>query len=738
MNIISPSIGWSPIIISSNTTDVGLAVYYKRADANDAGGNTYTFHSNLFESWSAVVSRITQTDALDPIQNISISLGQGGLATFSGIGTNKPQTLIMSLLAHQADVTYEAFPTTPANTSFRYNESRPDLSNLLFTYLLETPTYSGNKTVQTIPATTSRYIAMQLAINPCYTPEITTQPVSNEITYGETATFEVEAIGTGLTYRWQRDNGNGFEDLAESDQWNGEETASLEIIRPGVEWNTYSLRCEVNGSCGNLISSTVTLSVAPKSITILPESNQQKTYGSSDPGNYLFQSQPNLLTGDSYSGSIGRESGENVGTYPYTLNSLSAGDNYELSMSESAPIFTIVKQSLTIQAKDATKGANAPDPAFSSTFSGFVFNETIQTLGGELVYIRAPGINPGTYAITPSGLSSMNYELVYLDGSLTILAAPETVYVDAQWLNQDYFNEIEPNRIYGYNAFSGIQEAINAVATGGTVLVYYGTYSENLLIERQNLNIQGISNLNSDFPVVIGGNNNPTWNIEADGVELSGFEVKHSNLGIGVLAQNSTLLTLENLLCSEVSQAIALIDMSEVDLLSTSVTGASESAVYVQNGSQISLEDNIFQTNQLGVEISGANQGIVLSGNAFLNNLGLSLQSTGGTEIDAESNHWGSIDYADVASEVSGLIDFDPWCNADFTRCGYTETSGIYNETQDRYYISWQAAIDDSDPQDVIRLSGSSVGVYLPPMPEASFLRLELPSVVLISMVMSN
>ncbi|MBD3256841.1 hypothetical protein GF377_00310 [candidate division GN15 bacterium] len=39
---------------------------------------------------------------------------------------------------------------------------------------------------------------------------------------------------------------------------------------------------------------------------------------------------------------------------------------------------------------------------------------------------------------------------------------------------------------------------------------------------------------------------------------------------------------------------------------------------------------------------------------------------------DFEYNYWGSINYDDIVPLIDGDIDFDPWCNSDFTFCDFT------------------------------------------------------------------
>ncbi|MBV5331775.1 hypothetical protein JZU69_05295, partial [bacterium] len=61
-------------------------------------------------------------------------------------------------------------------------------------------------------------------------------------------------------------------------------------------------------------------------------------------------------------------------------------------------------------------------------YSGFVNSETSSVLGGTLSYSGTSqgALNVGSYVISPAGLNSSNYNLNFVDGALTISAAPIT------------------------------------------------------------------------------------------------------------------------------------------------------------------------------------------------------------------------------------------------------------------------------------------------------------------------
>jgi len=76
-------------------------------------------------------------------------------------------------------------------------------------------------------------------------------------------------------------------------------------------------------------SKSYTLAVAPRIITVTPDTGQGKVFGADDPVFAYTVSEP-LIAGDNFGGALSRIPGENAQTYAFTLGTLSAGNNYTL------------------------------------------------------------------------------------------------------------------------------------------------------------------------------------------------------------------------------------------------------------------------------------------------------------------------------------------------------------------------------------------------------------------------
>src|SRR5262249_17251824 len=120
--------------------------------------------------------------------------------------------------------------------------------------------------------------------------------------------------------------------------------------------------------------------------------------------------------------------GSNAGSYAVVGSGLTANNgNYTFAQAAgNATAFKITKTSLTITAKDAARAVGAVNPAFSIASSGFVLGQDPSVLGGTLNFMTTTNTSSpaGTYpgAIIPSGLTSSNYNITFVNGTLTILS----------------------------------------------------------------------------------------------------------------------------------------------------------------------------------------------------------------------------------------------------------------------------------------------------------------------------
>ena len=215
----------------------------------------------------------------------------------------------------------------------------------------------------------------KLTINPA---ELTITAKAKSITYGDAPAND------GVTYA-------GFVTGEDASVLSGSLTYSYSYAQYG-DVGSYTI------TPGGLTSGNYDLSFAngmltvnPKALTITADA-KSKTYGDADPA--LTYTASGLESGDSLTGALSRETGENVGTYAIKQGTLTAGDNYVISYTGA---------NLTVS--QATNSVTAPT-AKTLTYTG-----SAQTL-----------VNAGT-----ATYGTMEYSL---DGAAWATALPTATGVD--------------------------------------------------------------------------------------------------------------------------------------------------------------------------------------------------------------------------------------------------------------------------------------------------------------------
>ncbi len=191
-------------------------------------------------------------------------------------------------------------------------------------------------------------------------------------------------------------------------------------------------------TCSGLTSTSYTISFVSGTLTINPApltvvaNNTSVQYG-----------RVILLNGASYSGFVNGDTAtalagtlncttpatpsSSVGTYTIVCSGV-ASTNYTISFAPG--LLTITPAPLTITANDAARAYGAANPPLNTvTASGFANGDTLSSLTGTLACttVATPTSPAGAYPILCMGLSSPNYSITYLPGTLTIKSDTLTV-----------------------------------------------------------------------------------------------------------------------------------------------------------------------------------------------------------------------------------------------------------------------------------------------------------------------
>ncbi|MCX7791191.1 MAG: hypothetical protein N2378_11175 [Chloroflexaceae bacterium] len=174
----------------------------------------------------------------------------------------------------------------------------------------------------------------------------------------------------------------------------------------------------------SFVPSTLTVTRAPLTVVA---NNRSRTYGAANPS---LTYTANLRGGDTLeqvlTGSLVTSTTitSPVGNYPINQGTLSlseyGADRYTLTFEPGT--LAIIPAPLTVRANDASRPFGNPNPPFTVNYTGFVNGEGLDVLQGELSFTTTATESspPGAYPIVPSGLTSPNYSITYVEGTLRV------------------------------------------------------------------------------------------------------------------------------------------------------------------------------------------------------------------------------------------------------------------------------------------------------------------------------
>lgn len=191
-----------------------------------------------------------------------------------------------------------------------------------------------------------------------------------------------------------------------------------------------------------------TFTIDPIAI-VLTADDVEKEYGADDPGFTYTVTSGTIADGDTLTGSLARDVGEDVGEYAITPGTLSAGPNYEVTILSGS--LTIVPREITVTADDDSKTFGDDDPTFTwSVTTGSLVGE--DTLSGSLD--RDAGEDVGTYPITQGSLSNSNYDITFVPGAFDIERLSIAVVVDDVEKN---YGDDDPTFTYTVDGVGGVE-----------------------------------------------------------------------------------------------------------------------------------------------------------------------------------------------------------------------------------------------------------------------------------------
>jgi filamentous hemagglutinin family protein len=183
-----------------------------------------------------------------------------------------------------------------------------------------------------------------------------------------------------------------------------------------------------------IVDTNATLTVSKASLTATAD-NQSKVYGATDPtltytpgGTLYYGDTYGVITGVGLSSVTG--SSATAGTHVITATGGTAS-NYNVT--DSNGTLTVSKADVTVTADNKSKAYGGTDPALTYTTSGLVYGDSPTVVTGVgLSTVTGAAATTGTHPIVAAGGAASNYNVIDVNGTLTVSQGAITITADPQ------------------------------------------------------------------------------------------------------------------------------------------------------------------------------------------------------------------------------------------------------------------------------------------------------------------
>src|SRR6516165_103326 len=457
--------GNSTLTASGGTSDITVsnAVNWSNSSLTLVAGGNITINANMTGG---------PAGDLTALANGNLTIGAAGLISgktialaATGAFTNNRGSDAVS--ASDRWLVYSSAPDAPGQNFGNLNSNNTAIWNS--TYATLPPplvTYPGNRYIFAFAAGTTPVT-------------LTVTSLNDSKTYGDTASlslFTVSGFQAGVA--------NAY--LADPNVYSGTpglfSAGATAIANAGV----YSIigsqgTLAASGNYGFAFNNAGLLTVNPKALTITANDATQTYDGVAFSGGsgvtysgFVNGQNASVLSGTiAYGGNS--QGAANAGTYTI-IPSNQTSSNYAINYVNAT--LTIDPQPLTIIANNVTQTFNnAPySGANGVTYAGFVNGQNSSVLSGSITYggNSQGAVNVGTYAIIPSGQTSSNYAITYVNGTLTITPPPIAFVLDALGTAANAAGTTSPSTVMNATVLPSPTSLPGSVTFGSNTVLPYG------------------------------------------------------------------------------------------------------------------------------------------------------------------------------------------------------------------------------------------------------------------------
>ncbi|WP_340819985.1 right-handed parallel beta-helix repeat-containing protein [Methanolobus sp. WCC4] len=207
-------------------------------------------------------------------------------------------------------------------------------------------------------------------------------------------------------------------------------------------------------------------------------------------------------------------------------------------------------------------------------------------------------------------------------------------------------------------SFTSIQDAIDQAQKNDSIVIYSGTYSETLVVDKP-LSISSFSPDPKDVVITSNNSSAPIIHITADNVKVSGLTIEGDSdnpVVAGIAIGNVKNSLVSNNIISKTQNGLYIESSSGNEIQNNTMLSNTEHGIYLLDSGLNTLENNIIQSNKRGLYLDISDENII-TGNEINNNqfYGLALRKSNTNEITNNQLFLNSIGLSLTSSDKNSI-----------------------------------------------------------------------------------
>jgi parallel beta-helix repeat protein len=170
-------------------------------------------------------------------------------------------------------------------------------------------------------------------------------------------------------------------------------------------------------------------------------------------------------------------------------------------------------------------------------------------------------------------------------------------------------------------SFSSIQDAIDHAQKDDSIIIYSGTYSESLTVDKP-LSISSFSLDPEDVVLISNNSSAPIIHITVDNVKISGLTIEGASSNpsvVGIFIDHADSSLVSNNIISNTLDGLYIVSSSGSEIQNNTIFLNIEHGVHLLDSTLNNLENNNVQNNKRGLYVDESDQ-ITIEGNNVSNN----------------------------------------------------------------------------------------------------------------------